>query len=123
MAYYTRTHTHTHDDTMNGFVYEIRIMQSIEFSSLSLSLCIFPLFGLHVASCKTTTTTNRRHVRAIYYNAQIEIRKYISQSQVLPTFSRRRQLELTSDMAPQIIAVDSVDCHSSSDCMKIILIQ
>lgn len=48
----------------------------------------FHFYGLHVASCKTTisttTRTNRWHVRAIYYNAQIEIRKYRRHRRCVP---------------------------------------
>lgn len=91
----TPSHTHTHRErdiahTMNGFVYEIRIMQSIEFylPPQHLHSFSFHFYGLHVASCKTTITTtritNRWPVRAIYYNAQIEIRKYRKGRRCLP---------------------------------------
>lgn len=106
----------------------------------------FHFYGLHVASCKTTisttTRTNRWHVRAIYYNAQIEIRKYrrhrrcvpegVAYFQALPQkWKGSCKLELgycfwegnTVLPAPYRTNVSAVDCHPSSSVCKIILIQ
>lgn len=88
------TNTHTHIERYGAYNEWLCVWNPYNAVNWVLPpLPLLPCFsfhfnGLHVASCKTTisttTRTNRWHVRAIYYNAQIEIRKYRRHRRCVP---------------------------------------